>query len=163
MNAYQELQSSGIQWPDRAAQFLPLPHQAPPPLPPSPQQRDIFDDLERQMEEYASQYQAALDEVRKYYVLRTDSSIRDFLNAHRTIPQILLEAAPQLRAFFGTNTVFTLRASIDEARSGILYAVVMWPGPTQDARSALTTFDNQWWIARAGQAAGYLTFTYELV
>jgi hypothetical protein len=115
------------------------------------------------MEEYASQYQAVLEELRKYYVLRTDSSIRDFLNSHRTIPQILLEAAPQLRAFFGANAVFTLRASIDEAGSRTLYAVVMWPGATQDARNVLATFDNQWWIARAGQASGHLTFTYELV
>jgi hypothetical protein len=30
-------------------------------------------------------------------------------------------------------------------------------------RNALAKFDADWWIPRARQASGYLTFTYELV
>jgi len=108
-----------------------------------------------------AQHEAVANEVRKHYA--ADSSVLSFLSEHRSIPQILLGAAPQLKACFGADTVFDLRAPIDEAGSRTLYAVVMWPGKSQDARDALAKFDNDWWMARAGQAAGYLTFTYELV
>lgn len=89
--------------------------------------------------------------------------MRDFLTERRAIPQMLLEAAPQLKAYFGGTAVFNLRAPIDEAGSRTLYAVAMWPGEVLDVRDALAKFDKDWWMARAGRAAGYLTFTYELV
>ena len=115
------------------------------------------------MAESAAQHEAVVNDVRKHYVLPADASVRDFLTEHRAIPQILLEAAPQLKAHFGGNAIFNLRAPIDEAGSRTLYAVAMWPGELRDVRDALAKFDNDWWMARAGQAAGYLTFTYELV
>jgi len=92
-----------------------------------------------------------------------DASVQDFLTEHRAIPQLLLEAVPKLKFYFGGTAVLSLRATIDEAGSRTLYAVVMWPGKFQDVREALADFDNGWWMARAGEAAGYLTFTYELV
>ncbi|MEX2260387.1 MAG: hypothetical protein WD696_00470 [Bryobacteraceae bacterium] len=115
------------------------------------------------MAEFAAQHEAVLNEVRKHYVLPADASVMTFLTEHRTIPQILLGAAPHLKPCFGADAVFSLRAPIDEAGSRTLYAVAMWPGKSQDVRDALAKFDNDWWMVRAGQAAGYLTFTYELV
>jgi len=115
------------------------------------------------MAEFDAQHQAVLNDVRKLYVLPADESVRNFLTEHRAIPNILLEAAPQLKACFGGNAVFNLRAPIDEAGSRTLYAVAMWPGKLRDVRDALARFDNDWWMVRAGQTAGYLTFTYELV
>lgn len=105
----------------------------------------------------------ALNEVRKHYVLPADASVRDFLAEHRAISQILLAAAPQLKACFGGSAVFNLRAPLDEAGSRTLYAVAMWPGKLRDVRDALARFDNDWWLARARQAGGHLAFTYELV
>ena len=145
MNAYSEVQSSGTHWPE-------------------PRQRaPILEGLEKQMAEFAALDEAILSEVRKNYVLPADSSVLNFLTEHRTIPQILLDAAPQLKACFGADAVFNLRAPIDESGSRILYAAAMWQGKSQDVRDALAKFDRDWWTARAGQAAGYLTFTYELV
>jgi hypothetical protein len=115
------------------------------------------------MAEFAAQHEAILSEVRKNYVLPADSSVLNFLTEHRTIPEILLGAAQQLKACFGSDAVFNLRAPIDESGSRILYAVAMWQGKSQDVRDALAKFDRDWWMARAGQAAGYLAFTYELV
>jgi hypothetical protein len=163
VNAYQELQSSGIHWPERTPALLYQPFQAPP-LRPDPRQRaSIFEGLEKQMAEFATRHEAVLNEVRKHYVLPADSSVLNFLTEHRSISQILSGAAPQLKACFGADAVFELRAPIDEAGSRTLYVVAMWPGKSQDVRAALAKFDNDWWMARAGQAAGYLTFTYELV
>lgn len=163
MNAYQELQSSGIHWPGRPPAWLYQPFQAAPRWPAPRPRAAIFEGLEKQMAEFAAQHEAVLNDVRKHYGLPADASVRDFLTKHRAIPQILLEAAPQLKAYFGGNAVFNLRAPIDEAGSRTLYAVAMWPGELRDVRVALAKFENDWWMERAGQAAGYLTFTYELV
>ena len=163
MNAYQEVQSSGIHWPGCPPAALYEPFQAAPRWPDPRQRNAIFEGLEKQMPEFAAQHEAALNDVRKHYVLSADAPVRDFLAEHRAIPQILLEAAPHLKMYFGCNAVFNLRAPIDEAGSRTLYAAVMWPGELRDVREALAKFDDNWWMARAGQAAGYLTFTYELV
>jgi len=161
VNAYQELQSSGIHWPDRSLAEAYQPVQ---PAPRQPEPRCGPAIVEpRQMVEFAAQNEGFLDELRKHYVFPADSSVRDFLTVHRTVPQILLEAAPQLIRCFGATAVFTLRAPIDEGGSRTLYAVAMWPGALRDVRDALERFDREWWIARAGRAAGYLEFTYELV
>jgi hypothetical protein len=163
VNAYQEFQSSGIDWQGCPAALLYQPFQATPRWPEPRQRAAIFEGFEKQMAEFAAQYEAVLNDVRKHYVLPADTSVRDFMTEHRAIPQILLEAMPQLKAYFGGNAVFNLRAPIDEAGSRTLYAVAMWSGELRDVREALAKFDNDWWMARAGQAAGYLTFTYELV
>jgi hypothetical protein len=106
---------------------------------------------------------AVLKEVRRHFVLPADSSVATFLTERPTLTQILLDAAPQLRAAFGAEAVVNLRAPIDDSGSQTLYAVVMWPGQVRDVRDALARFDDAWWIARSRQASGYLTFTYELV
>ena len=161
MNAYQELQSSGIHWPDRSPAAVYQPFQ-PAPRQPEPRCGPAIFEL-RQIVELAAQNEGVLDELRKHYVFPADSSVRDFLAVHRTVPQILLEAAPQLMRCFGGNAIFNLRAPIDEGGSRTLYAVAMWPGALRDVRDALARFDRDWWIARAGRTAGYLEFTYELV
>jgi hypothetical protein len=163
VNAYQQLQSSGIHWPDHTPALLYQPVQAPPQLPEPRQRGAIFEGREKQMAEFAAQHEAVLNDVRKHYVFPADSSVSNFLTEHRGIPQILLGAVLHLRACFGADAVFDLRAPVDEAGSRTLYVVTMWPGKSQDVRDALAKFDNDWWMARAGQAAGYLTFTYELV
>ena len=165
MNAmYQERQTSGNRW------LVPatiMPHHAdqrPPFLPKSKQGLDLLANDKKQMAEFAAEYEATLNEVRRYFVLPADpAQVLTFLSGHRTIPQILLQAATPLRACFGADAVFSLRAPIDESGSQSLYAVVMWPGNLQDVRQALETFDDTWWLAQSRQASGYITFTYELV
>ena len=163
MTVYGEVQSSGIHWPDLRPALLYRSFQETPRRSEPRHGTALFEDLEKQMLDYAVQHESVLNEVRKHYVLPADSPVAGFLTEHRAIPQVLLGAAPQLKACFGAEAVFNLRAPIDESGSRTLYAVAMWPGELQDARSALAKFDNAWWMPRAPQAAGYLTFTYELV
>jgi hypothetical protein len=164
VNAYQEVQSSGIHWPARTAGLLYQPLQAAPAGWPEPRQHGaVFEGLERQMADFAVDEAAALAEVRRYFVLPADASVSTFLSGHRAITQILLEAAVQLRACFAPTAVFNLRAPIDESGSQTLYVVAMWPGSLQDVRRALATFDDTWWFAHSRRALGYLAFTYELV
>ena len=107
-------------------------------------------------------HDAVLRRIRELFVMSADLP-EGFLFAHRAIPRLLLEGASHLRACFGSETVFTLRAPIDDSGSRTLYAVVMWPGSVREVRMALEHFDETWWIANSRQSSGYLTFTYELV
>jgi hypothetical protein len=163
MNALQGTQTSGNIWPDpprhnrldRAGRELAR-------LPESRQGTELFEDLERQMAAFVVGHEATLDEVRKRYVLPSDSSVTDFLKGHRTLPQLLLQAVPYLSQYFG-NVAFSLRAVSDEYGWQTLYAVAMWPGKAHDAVVALDQFEDGWWIANSRIASGSLNFTYELV
>jgi hypothetical protein len=163
VNAYQQLQSSGIHWPERAPGLLYQPFQAAPRWSEPHQNASILEGLERQMAEFSAQHDADLREVGQRYVLPPDSSVITFLTKHRTLPPILLEAVPHLEACFGAHAVFTLRAPIDDSGSQTLYAVAIWPGNLREVREALEKFDDTWWIHHSREASGYLTFTYELV
>lgn len=114
------------------------------------------------MAQFQVEHQEIVDEVGKYYVMPADSSVTSFLESHRAIPALLLEAAPQLKKYFGTEVVVSLSTSSDETGSQALYGVVYWTGSIADVRAALAKFDEDWWLTRVAQASGYLTFTYEL-
>ena len=163
MNAYQQHQSSGIHWPARTPGLLYQPLQAAPRWPEPRQHASIFEGLERQMAEFSTHYDALLSEVRRGYVFPANSSVTTFLAEHRTLPPLLLEAAPRLKACFGAQAVFALRAPIDDSGSQTLYVVAIWPGNVREVREALEKFDDAWWIQHSREASGYLTFTYELV
>src|SRR5271170_3481559 len=97
MNACQEGQVSGNQWPQYDSAMLHQAGRMASVLPEVPQSSAILAGLEKQMGDFAAEHEAALLEVRKNYVLPPDSSVATFLTEHRTIPSLLLEAAPQLR------------------------------------------------------------------
>jgi len=101
-------------------------------------------------------------EVRKLYVFPKDNSVTHFLEGHRNVPQLLIAAVPVLEGYFGTGTIFVLRAPTDEQGSQSLYAVVMWPGSVEDVANALDHFEDEWWLSNSRQSLGRLTFTYEL-
>ena len=115
------------------------------------------------MADVAAEQDVELNELRRYFVLPSDSSVSTFLSEHRTVPQVLLDAAPHLLECFRSKTVLNLRAPIDESGTKTLYAVAIWPGNVRDVRQALARFDDAWWIAHSRQASEHVAFTYELV
>lgn len=117
----------------------------------------------KQMLDSPSRQDSLLDEIRRYYILPGDSPIQDLQFDHRAVSRLLLEAVPHLRRHFGSDAVLSLRASVDDTGPSTIFASVLWPGKLSDAMMALSRFDKEWWLERAGQALGYLTFTYELV
>ncbi len=125
-------------------------------------QQSFIRDIEVQMQQFERDYRDALTDVRKRYVFPSDTSVAEFLNDHRAMPQLLIDAAPQLRKYFG-NTVFALRVTSDEYGWQNLYADAMWPGDARDALRLLDQFEDEWWIANCRPARGALTFTYRLV
>jgi hypothetical protein len=125
-------------------------------------QHSFIRDLETQMQQFEQDYQAAIAELRRSYVLPADSSVLDFLSDHRALPQLLIEAAPHLKRYFA-NTVFNLRAESDEYGWQNLYADAMWAGDARDAVRHLEQFEDGWWLQNCRPARGVLTFTYRLV
>lgn len=169
MNAHPTVQTSGYQWSQSIRPMLHQdlgrarahrwPHSA---VDSRPMGTAIFDGPKRLLA-IGEAEQVAFCELRRHFVLAKDSSVATFLAEHRTLAQILLESVGHLKSCFGEDTVFNLKALMDESGSHTLYAVAMWPGSTQHVRKALAEFDDGWWISRSQSASGYLTFTYELV
>lgn len=154
MNAYSEIQTSGnnsifhvdtgtLQ---RGAQGLTL-----------------YEEFEEQMVEFGARSDALVEEVARNYVMSNYSAVREILNEHKILPEILVEGIPYLKRFFGVESIFTLRVSADTSGTVMLHGVVLWPGELRSVREALEQFDSAWWIARSGQALGHLVFTYELI
>jgi hypothetical protein len=170
MNAYVQAQPSGQHWsaPQRAGFLLEqlVRDSSRPALlgrPPQKQEYLILQDFEHKMAEFAAEREAAVVELKKSFVFPGDSSVSVFLFEHRTLSPLLLESVPELKRLFGQETVFQLRAPLEGFGSQTLYAVAIWPGAAADVRTALGRFDEGWWLRRSHRAAGYLTFTYELV
>jgi hypothetical protein len=115
------------------------------------------------MQAATDQHRADISALRQSFIFQTDAAVTSFLSDHRSIPQLLLQAVPYLHRCFGADKIPSLRIDSDEAGSRILYAVVPWECSVREARVALKSFDDQWWMAHAFQALGRLTFTYELV
>ena len=107
--------------------------------------------------------EATLKNIRRIFVLRDEESVSAFLSDHPSLSPLLLEAEAPLRKWFGSSALVALKAPIDDSGVQTLYAVVIWPGSARDVRAALSAFDDDWWLARASQASGRLSFTYELV
>jgi hypothetical protein len=170
MNAYDQAQASGQHWsaPQQAGFLLAqLVRESSLPVlsgcPPKKQEHLILQDFEHKMPEFAVEREAAVVELKKSFVFPGDSSVSAFLFQHRTLSPLLLDSVPELKRLFGRGTVFQLRAPLDGLGSQTLYAVVIWPGAAAEVRTALGRFDEGWWLPRSHRAAGYLTFTYELV
>jgi hypothetical protein len=118
--------------------------------------------LETEMERYEDEHRNLIRTIRTLYVLQDDESVSEYLQRHRTIPPVLVEAERHLRQFF-KDSVLSLRASADEQGWDMLYAIIQWPGEPEDALRSLNAFDDAWWLANSYPAGSGLTFTYRLV
>jgi hypothetical protein len=162
MNGVFDKQTSGNDWTPSVHSML---HERPQDQPEPEQiwrERMIFNDLERQMACYEADRHALVTEVARNYMMPRDNSVQAFLNSHRVLSQLLLQALPRLRHRFG-DTVFALRTTSDEYGWQNLCVDALWRGDAADAYTALDRFEDDWWVDNSHLAAGHLTFTYRLV
>lgn len=166
MNASQDTQTSGNKWTGIPADLL---NQVARGLltdqwTGSERNQLWFDASDREMARHRAEHIGAMADVRRNYVLPLrETSVVRFLDDHRSISQLLLEAISHLKECFGANAIFSLRTVADEAGSRTLYVVVLWSGSVGIVREGLSRFDDAWWLAHSRNAAGHLVFTYELV
>lgn len=119
---------------------------------------------ELEMAAFQAEHKRSLAEIERQFIFDGDRTpIVEFLDQHRTIPQIVLESVVPLKQQFGPDVNFMLRAPLEDDGLRMLYVVVPWAGTVEAARDALARFDEAWWLAHSYQASGHLTFVYELV
>jgi hypothetical protein len=115
---------------------------------------EIISRLERQRAEQD------LIAVKTAYIFRNEDDIVSFLSAHRSVPAVLLAAAPELHQSFGDDVVLHLEVMVEDSEPTALFAIAMWRGRADQAEIDLDDFDERWWLNQPPQHG--LTFTYEL-
>jgi hypothetical protein len=96
------------------------------------------------------------------YVLEDRSAIRTFIERNRLL-EPLLEARGPLTSAFGEAAVKKLTLVEDDEGFVTLFCLIQVPGGLEEARRALNSFDESWWLARSGQVGGKLNFDFDLV
>lgn len=101
-------------------------------------------------------------DLQKTFVIDDASRVAAFVRWNR-LRGLLLEAKDALDSVFGEAAVKRLSLVSDDEGSLTLFCLVMVPGDMEEARRALRSLDQQWWLARSEQAGGKLNFDFELV
>ncbi len=83
------------------------------PIAPSPEPPALTE-YERQMTEFALEEEEGLKRLRKEYVLVNGPFVEAFLQGHRSLIEVLLDAAAHIRACFGADNVLQLRLGGEE-------------------------------------------------
>lgn len=109
--------------------------------------------------------QAALDqlgEVERRYIFDEPEEIRAFLGRHPYLIDILVSARDPIERSFGKRASVQLwfyvdpEEEADDAES--LGAIISSSLPLDDARQALRTFENLWWLDHISRSDARLTF-----
>jgi hypothetical protein len=117
---------------------------------------------ESQMVEFFQEHEGQLHLLRREYVFDPADGVRLFLRDHRALPEILVEAAIELRRCFGNGVVLLLQVLEDEGAPVTIYGIVLWKDSLDSARAALQNFDETWWISTSRRASGSIVFDYQL-
>jgi hypothetical protein len=96
------------------------------------------------------------------YVIKECAAVAGFIQENR-LRGILLQATEPLNTAFGDAAIKTLTLLRDDEGFDTLFCLVMVPGDMLEARRALRSFDQRWWLARSAQAKGRLNFDFQLV
>lgn len=132
------------------------------PGPPSPEPQALTE-YEIQMTRFAVEQEEDFKKLRKEYVLVEGPSVEAFLRGHRSLIEVLLDAAAQIKACFGVDNVLQLRLGGEEGDApNLVYGVIQWSGSLDAARAALDAFDESWWVANVRKASGRVVFDFEL-
>ncbi len=103
-----------------------------------------------------------LGTLEQVYVLEDRSAIPAFIKRNQLL-NLLLEAREPLTCAFGEATAKKLALVEDDEGFVTLFCSVLVPGSSDEARRALDSFDERWWLARSREADGKLNFDFELI
>jgi hypothetical protein len=105
---------------------------------------------------------STLEALEQAYVLEDRSAIHAFIKRNRLL-ELLLVAQEPLTSAFGEATVKKLTLVEDGEGFVTLFCFVLVPGGLDEARRALNSFDESWWLAHSHEAGGKLNFDFELI
>jgi hypothetical protein len=103
-----------------------------------------------------------LKDLEKLYVFEDRAAVAAFIERTRLL-RVLLEARDPLNAAFGEAAVKKLTLMEDDEGFETLFCLILIPGDMRQAKVALKSFDERWWLARSSDVGGKLNFDFELV
>ena len=103
-----------------------------------------------------------LRELKSAYVIEDDAAVAAFIDQNR-LHGVLLQASIYLRDAFGEVPVKTISLLRDDEGFETLLCLISFPGAMQEARRALRSFDELWWLEHARHAGGKLNFDFDLI
>jgi len=118
---------------------------------------------EQDSPELAADRERELESVRAAYVFADLVYVDSFLNDHRAVAGLLLEAAPYLKRHFGATVTLRLKVGFEDDGSRTLQVLAVWSGALRDAKNALAAFDREWWLQNCRRGSGNIILDYELV
>lgn len=106
-----------------------------------------------------------VDIVSDLYSFRDRNNVRAFLEMHREILPVLVEAYSQIQAHFGSGTpvVLTVISEPTNRQSAELFALISTSLPVEQALAAMRRFDDEWWLDVPEYQTGTLNFDVEFV
>jgi hypothetical protein len=96
------------------------------------------------------------------YVLEDRSAILAFIKRNGLL-QPLLDARGPLSSAFGEAALKKLTLVEDDEGFVTLFSLILVPGDLEEARRALNSCDESWWLARSHEVSGKLNFDFELI
>ena len=105
---------------------------------------------------------STLGTLEQAYVLEDRSGTPAFIKRHGLL-DLLLVAREPLSSAFGEGAVKKLTLVEYDEGFVTLFCFVMVPGDLDQARRALNSFDESWWLAHSHEAGGNLNFDFELI
>jgi hypothetical protein len=104
----------------------------------------------------------ALSALEEVYVFEERARVGGFVQRNR-LRNLLLEARDPLIATFGETAVRKLSVVEDDEGSETLFCSIGVSGSLDEARRALTSFDQGWWLDRCANVSRKLNFDFELI
>jgi hypothetical protein len=126
-------------------------------------QRPFLEGLETQMAEHEAAFSENIKALKNSFIFSDPSEVEAFIRNHRAVVSILLEAAPVMKESFGANVPLALDVTSEDGPPRFVYALGMWEGESDQARTALEAFEEKWGVANSRKAGGRIVFDYQLV
>jgi hypothetical protein len=105
---------------------------------------------------------SALSGLEEVYVFEQRARVGEFVERHR-LRNLLLQARDPLFAAFGETAVKRLSVLEDDEGCETLFCSIGISGSMNEARRALKSFDQSWWLAHCSKASGKLNFDLDLI
>jgi hypothetical protein len=108
---------------------------------------------------------AAMQQIEKWYQFSGAKEVKNYLNQHRELVPVLIEAFSALQRIFGPNPTVVLEAITDPELEWLvqLHGNIVTSLLPQDALTQLDKFDSEWFFSQYDRIGNNLNFNLHFV
>lgn len=110
----------------------------------------------------ASRRETLRADLERMYVVDEKPRVLEFVATNK-LRALILQARKPLITAFGETAIKRLSIVEDDEGEETLFCLVGFSGALDEARRALRSFDEQWWLDHCGEAHGKLNFDFDLI